>query len=345
MKLALDPTFQGLAARYLRKQIKQLTGQIDGIHKAEDIEFIHRARVATRRLRAGLRFFAGCFPEDRLKAWRKDIRRMGRSLGDARDQDVQIAFLCDVLSQLQELDYVAGVARVLVHWERRREKLQPKVLRALRRLLDSRVLREMLVATKKWRSDADQAQPWQPSPGLFAHAEDHILSRLDELRAFEPCLADPGDKPRHHAMRIAAKRLRYTLEVCRPAYAGRLDGILEAIKQVQSLLGDIHDCDVWMDQLEVFSARQAKRLQTFYGHAGPLARVKAGIDYLRQERCNRREELFATLTEYWSDLTTEGLWDALTRVVRSRGAPAEDRPRRAAIVERPAALSCNPARN
>jgi CHAD domain-containing protein len=319
MKPALDPTCQGLAARCLRKQIKQLTGQIDGIRRAEDIEFIHRARVATRRLRAGLRFFADCFPADRLKTWRKEIRRMGRSLGEARDQDVQIAFLCDLLSQPQELDNVAGVARVLVQWERRREKLQPKVLRALHRLLDSRVLREMLVATKKWRSGEDQTGSWQPSPELLAHAEEHLLSRLDALRAFEPCLADPNDKPRHHAMRIAAKRLRYTLEVCRPAYAGRLDGVLEAIKQVQSLLGDIHDCDVWMDQLEAFSAKQAKRLQTFYGHAGPLARVKAGIDYLRRERCERREVLFATLRQYWGDLTREGLWDDLSRVVRLRG--------------------------
>jgi CHAD domain-containing protein len=345
MKLALDSTFQGLAARYIRKQIKQLTGQIDGIRKAEDIEFIHRARVATRRLRAGLNFFADCFPSERLKTWRKEIRRLGCSLGEARDQDVQIAFLCDLLSQLQELDYVAGVARVLMRWERRREKLQPKVLRALRGLLDSRILREMLVATKKWRTDGDEDGPWRPGPLLFDRAEEHILSRLDDLRAFEPCLADPQDKPQHHAMRIAAKRLRYTVEVCRPTYAGRLDGVLEAIKQVQSLLGDIHDCDVWMDELEAFSAKQAKRLQTFYGHAGPLGRVKAGIDYLRQERCKRREELFATLTQYWRDLTREGLWDALTRVVRSRGEPAEDRPRRVAIVEAPAALPCNPARN
>jgi CHAD domain-containing protein len=324
MKTAVDPTFQTLAARYLRKQIKQLAGQLDGIRKAEDIEFIHRARVATRRLRAGLKFFAECFPADRVKTWRKELRRLARSFGDARDQDVQIAFLCDVLSRLQELPYVAGVARVLVRWERRREKLQPEVLRAVRRLLSSRVLREMLVATKKWRPGDAEVEPWKPSEALLTQAEGHILSRLEELRAFEPCLADPQDKRQHHAMRIAAKRLRYTVEICRPMYAGRVDGVLESIKQVQSLLGDIHDCDVWMDQLDAFSVKQAKRLQILYGHPGPLARVKAGIEYLRQDRAKRRDGLFSTLTQYWRDLVREGLWEGLAAVMKDAGRAAGD---------------------
>ena len=195
---------------------------------------------------------------------------MGRSLGDARDQDVQIAFLCDLLSHLQELDYVAGVARVLVRWERRREKLQPEVIRSIRRLLASRILHEMLAATKKWRDDGDRAT----SPGGRARcssptAEKHILSRLEELRAFEPCLSDPQDKRQHHAMRIAAKRLRYTVEICRPMYAGRVDGVLEAIKQVQSLLGDIHDCDVWMVQLDAFSAKASQAAADALRPSGP----------------------------------------------------------------------------
>jgi CHAD domain-containing protein len=378
MKLAIDATFQGLAARYLRKQIKQLTGQIEGIRKAEDIEFIHRARVATRRLRAGLRLFGECFPADRLKTWRKEIRRLGQSLGDARDQDVQIAFLCDLLSHLQELQYVAGVARVLVRWERQREKVQPQVIRSIRRLLGTPILHEMLAATKKWRDDGQGDEPWRPSPMLFAHGEKHILSRLEELRAFEPCLSDPQDKAQHHAMRIAAKRLRYTVEICRPMYAGRVDGVLEAIKQVQSLLGEIHDCDMWMVQLDAFTAKEAKRLQKLYGHPGPLARVKAGIHYLRQERQKRREALFSTLTQYWRDLTGEGLWEDLVQAVRSRGEPAaaaevpepgrvlsssyaeddrdgdggaesgesaQGRPRKAALIRDVTALPCNPARN
>ncbi len=335
MKSKVDQSFRLLAARYLRKQVKQLGSQIEGIRKAEDIEFVHRARVASRRLRAALRVFAECFPAERADAWRKEIRRLARSLGEARDGDVQIAFLSDALCRFQDRTGGPGFARVLARWERGREKLQPSVTRAIERLVASRVLREMLAATRKWLRRGGKEKDLRPSRRVFDHTERHVLTGLDDLRTFEPCLANPEDHEQHHAMRIAAKRLRYTIEICKSIYGGRLDGVLEAVKQVQSLLGDIHDCDVWVEQLGTFQARESRRFVRLYGHAGPLARLKPGIEHLQQDRRKRREELFATLVQYWSELTRAGLWKELTRVVRSRGKPAARKALR--LPERPAA--------
>ena len=59
---AMDSGYRLLAARYIRRQAKQLAEQFDGIRAAEDIEFVHRARVATRRLRAALRMFPAVSP-------------------------------------------------------------------------------------------------------------------------------------------------------------------------------------------------------------------------------------------------------------------------------------------
>ncbi|MFQ6042085.1 MAG: CHAD domain-containing protein, partial [Candidatus Poribacteria bacterium] len=58
--------------------------------EADDIEYVHRMRVASRRLRSGFALFEECFPPKRLKRWRKQIRRVTRALGDARYTDVQI---------------------------------------------------------------------------------------------------------------------------------------------------------------------------------------------------------------------------------------------------------------
>jgi CHAD domain-containing protein len=319
MKAPVDKSYQLLAARYIRRQIKQLTGQIEGIQKAEDIESVHRARVASRRLRQALAVFADCFAEDRVAFWRKETRRLGRGLGAARDKDVQIQWVSDFLARLEEQSCVLGVARVLVRCQRKRERRQPEVLRQLRQLLDGHALHEMLKATKKLTSAADGKQITETSPLVFERAEWQITERVKSLRAFEPCLASPGDLQQHHAMRIAAKRLRYTMELFKPIYDGGLDRVIEAIKHVQSLLGDAHDCDVWVAQLDKMLQKQAKRFVRFYRHPGPLVQFQVGIDYLKEDRRHRRESLFSTLVEFWREQTEAGLWDELAEILRARG--------------------------
>ena len=64
----IDSGYRLLAARYIRRQVRQLAEQLDGVRAAEDIEFVHRARVATRRLRAALRLFGKCFRAEASQA-------------------------------------------------------------------------------------------------------------------------------------------------------------------------------------------------------------------------------------------------------------------------------------
>jgi CHAD domain-containing protein len=333
MTLPVDKSCQLLAARYVRRQIKQLTAQIEGIQRAEDIEHVHRARVASRRMRQALAVFEDCFAKDRVSFWQKEIRRLGRGLGAARDKDVQIEWVSDMLARLEDRPCVLGVARVLVRCQRKRERLQPKVLRLLRQLLAGRALHDMLTVTKKLTAAAEDKQVSEKSPVVFDRAERQISDRVGELRAFEPCLACSEDHEHHHAMRIAAKRLRYTMELFKPVYDGGLDRVIEAVKQVQSLLGDVHDCDVWVVQLDKMLQKQSKRFIRSFRHAGPLVLLEPGIDFLKKDRRRRREDLFSTLVQFWHEQTEAGLWDELAEIVGLRGArPGESptRPRLAA---------------
>jgi CHAD domain-containing protein len=310
-----------LAARSLRRQVRQLTRQIPGIRQAEDLEFVHRARVASRRLRAALRVFGDCFPAGRVESWCREVRRVGRGLGQARDLDVQIEFLRDVLARLPDRACGPGIARALVQCERKRERLQPAVLKATRRLMASGVLEQMLVASD-WLLPDDGAAPAAPCAPLLEHAEKHVLGRLDELLGLGHCLAEPQNAPQHHAMRIAAKRLRYTIEVYKPACAGLLDEPIEVLKQLQTLLGEVHDCDVWVEKLGRLLRKEAKRVRSLYESAGPLLALKVGIEYLQAECRRRRQEAFRQLAESWDRLEREGYWAGLVRVVQRRGIPA-----------------------
>jgi hypothetical protein len=127
-------------------------------------------------------------------------------------------------------------------------------------------------------------------------------------------------------MRIAAKRLRYTMELFRPAYEGDLDGCLSAMKKLQDLLGDLHDCDVWLQLLPDFLADESKRAEAWFGKASSVSsvnRLRAGIEHLQASRGSDRERIFAELGQYWRRLRAAGTFDAMTALLSEHFARAE----------------------
>jgi CHAD domain-containing protein len=297
MAQSVDEGYRVLAAKYFRKQAKRLAEQAEGARKGDDPECIHQARVASRRLRAGMRMFGECFDTEQLKTWRKQIRRVTRRLGDARDKDVQIEFLCGVLDALKQKACYPGIAQLLAKLERQRQRLQPQVVEAAERLKASGVIEQMQAVTKRVLSEATAEGASLCSPCVLTQTRQHILENLEQLLAYQDSLTDPEDLQRHHALRIAAKRLRYTLEISAPVYRGRLDGTVDAIKKVQTLLGGVHDCDVWAEHLQAFAAKERQRTLKYYGRVEPFARLDVGIEYLQQQRRQRRAEVFQELVD------------------------------------------------
>src|SRR5262249_20900183 len=60
-----------------------------------DIEHVHQLRVATRRARAALDIFIDCLPDGAYRAAKKELRKIRRAAGAARDWDVFLAALTD----------------------------------------------------------------------------------------------------------------------------------------------------------------------------------------------------------------------------------------------------------
>ena len=135
-----------LAARGLRKQVKLLTEHLSGIRLGEEIETLHRTRVASRRLRAVLAMFGDCWKRRQVKTWKREIRQLARDLSEARDRDVQIEFLDASLARVSDPALVPGIARLLSHAEQQRQWLQPRVLRAVDGIEHSVLLKDMQAA-------------------------------------------------------------------------------------------------------------------------------------------------------------------------------------------------------
>ncbi|MGB2824940.1 MAG: CHAD domain-containing protein, partial [Phycisphaerae bacterium] len=314
---SVDESYKLLGARYVRKQVRALGRQLAGARKAEDVECVHQARVASRRLRAAVKVFLDCFPAKKTGNWRKEIRRVTAGLGDARDKDVQIEFVTKFLSGVTDPARRPGIERLLLRLRQQREALQPMVVKAVRRLEGSGVLKDMGATTKAVLSALKDKDVTIRSPFVFLRAERLIIRRLEKLLTYQDCLSDPTDKPRHHEMRIVTKRLRYTMEICRPVYDGQLDEAVTAAKHLQELLGDIHDCDVWVEALPEFMEQERARTLAYCGSAEPLEVLRPGIDHLRQQRQKHRDETVVELTQYWRQLSDRGLWDGLVATVLS----------------------------
>jgi CHAD domain len=87
-----------------------------------------------------------------------------------------------------------------------------------------------------------------PKKSLRSNAAKVIAVRLGEFLSFRGSLDDANRVTELHDMRIAAKRLRYALEMFAVCYANS-KALLKDLTQIQEDLGDIHDLDVLGDVL------------------------------------------------------------------------------------------------
>ncbi len=313
-----DESYSLFGAKSLLKRVQNVAKEIDGVRKADDIERIHDMRVATRRVRSALPLFEECLPGKNARKWNREMRRVTRALGTARDTDVQIDFLQGFLDNVEESRYRLGIQRLLLRLRQKRERSQGDVLKAMDRLEQSGVLKEMGDTLRQIRVKARMHRVDEFSPYVYQQAYLAISFRLENMLAYEIYVHQPERLEELHAMRIAAKRLRYTMEVFEPLYQGDLKQPIKTAREVQTLLGDFHDCDVWVDYLSQFLEEEKERTLEYYGHTRPFARLKPGLLYLQQERRERRERVYGEFVTFWQELQDQNTWDNLLELISQR---------------------------
>jgi CHAD domain len=171
-----------------------------------------------------------------------------------------------------------------------------------------------------------------PDGTLADNAERIVLVRLDELCSFMPAASDPEEIVALHDMRIAAKRLRYVLEVTGPCFGPYAKTATKHVKELQDLLGEIHDCDVQIPETVAFAEQlqdaDAAALREAAGAAedldpallkqAPHGREHAGVAALQTHLRTRRLLLFDRFLELWADYERKGFRARLEYAVSER---------------------------
>ncbi len=311
-KSSLNPNIQIFGATIILRQLSAMVDEIEGVKKAEDIEAVHRMRVATRRLRSALPIFGPFLAPRRHENWRKRIRALTRALGAARDTDVQIEHLSELISQLSPPER-AGVRRLHLRLRQRRRELQKDVLKALRRFEKDALVAEITQKLAPFEIYKNQLDIHDSA--LHKLADEQIQARLDEFLAFEPYVTQPECVEELHAMRIAGKHLRYTLEFFAPLFEDELKRFIKSLRHCQDLLGAIHDADVWIAYLPQFIEEERQRTIEYFGHSRPFKRLEPGLLYYQELRKQERESLYHQFVQAWQEWKKEDLWENLRRNV------------------------------
>jgi hypothetical protein len=178
----------------------------------------------------------------------------------------------------------------------------------------------------------------EPAEPLADNAERIVRVRLDEMCGFMPQAADPSEVVALHDMRIASKRLRYILEITAPIFGDYAATAVRLTKDVQDLLGEIHDCDVQIPEVQAFldelvaedaevlvaAAGAAEDLDPSAVRKAPHRNDHAGLVALLVHLRARRELLYQRFLELWQEYERKGYRARLEYAVSERAGASGD---------------------
>ena len=199
---------------------------------AEDVEYVHQLRVATRRAGEAVRMFSDLLPDSTSSELRAVLREIRSAADEARNLDVLMADILHSAEGLKE-DACGDIAEAIR--ERRRVAQQPIIAieeKLLAEKFDDQI--ESMLCGIQTGSNKKFKQSFGRRAGLFLKP---AVRRF--LKAAEANLTDDEAL---HDLRIQAKKLRYSMEHVAAAFQPSFKNELYLeISSLQDLMGAVND--------------------------------------------------------------------------------------------------------
>lgn len=302
-----------VAERTLRKRLGAVWTILPrACSSAGDSEQVHQLRVATRRALAALKAFDELLPTKRRTWFEKQLRRLRRAAGEARDLDVLTSRLaddldCDATSvgcmQTTSIGGRTARDRLVAMLSRQRVVSRQPIRDRYERLLEAdwakrterllERLEQQPSSGKQGTFAAYSRSRFRPLVGHFFAAADRRMRTADDL----------------HAFRIEGKKIRYILEIFATVFPERVRSrCYAALEQLQETLGDFTDHAAAADRFRRWSREDAAS-----AHREMLERLQRH----EQRLANRARKDFA---KWWDNDRRLSLRRTFDRTLRRRSA-------------------------
>ncbi len=230
--------------RILQLHAEQLWSRQYGAGWEQDEEFVHEMRVACRRIRTALELSRGALGAQAVY-WAQEFNWLGDLLGSVRDLDVLIAFLGRYIDEAPKTHRKA-LEEMIDTFGRRRKSACRRLIKGMEspryeklRQGFGRSITQPVGSLEGLQAVGDRAE--EPfGREAFALSAKQLAALTHCSRDLESLESEPL-----HQVRLACKKLRYTLEFFQDVLPESAARIAESASDLQDLLGNVHDADVW----------------------------------------------------------------------------------------------------
>ncbi|MCB0858402.1 MAG: CHAD domain-containing protein [Solirubrobacterales bacterium] len=321
-----DSRFRLAAAQVLEERATQITLLSKGVLDVTEPAAANELWLASRRLRAALEVFRPALGRAQYREGKTEARRISKAVGDRRDIDVAISSLELVSSETDPAE-ADGLNRAIANLRRE----QARANRALAQIVHGRRMQAFRVRIEEIADSTietdiiDRADEYRPVEVLPPAVLRLINKRLTRLRSEATDSLEPEGVQAQHRMRVAAERLRYSLELTGDALGSQAHTARRAARGLQEVLGEMRDCDLSVPptrqaiaeleeediQTIIERGRGSRDLDPILVQAAPNRGSYRGLELAVVHFGARRQMLFERFKRLWLEQSRQGVWVAL----------------------------------
>lgn len=283
--------------RILQSCMTHLQANEEGVLQGDDPEFVHQMRVAVRRARSALRVFSSILFSEKIETISEELRWLAGALDGARNWDVFVlTTLPPILATFSDHQ---GLAWLHTH----SATMQQHANTQARDAVTSPRYQRFLLTLGAWLCTLTDS---------VTHPNAAVESRETDLARFTAAILQKRHRQlkkrgkhltvlspaERHAVRIAAKKLRYAAEFFSSLYPDkRIRKYIGALAALQDVLGAFNDSATTVTLLQEISSTED--MATHQHPEGIVLGWVQGADHARLAELAQTWEAFVERKSFW----------------------------------------------